>query len=136
MDGLAAGVGHLAFDHVLAVESRGFVLGAPLAARFGCGFVMVRKPNKLPGDVETFPYTCEYCSGQSQISAGLVTLGTALPRRRRPPRNGRDGPGHRRPCREQRWDGRGLILLPRRADLSVGGRHLLTDAPVVTLLRY
>lgn len=75
VDGLADGVRILAFDQVLAVESRGFVFGAPLAARFDCGFVMVRKPNKLPGDVESFDYTCEYCSGQLEISAGLVTAG-------------------------------------------------------------
>lgn len=72
VDGLAAGVSGLDFDAVLAVESRGFILGAPLAARFGRGLIMVRKPRKLPGETESFDYTCEYATGQLEISKGLI----------------------------------------------------------------
>ncbi len=75
VDGVAAGVAHLEFDAVLAVESRGFVLGAPLAARSGRGFIMVRKPRKLPGETEAFDYSCEYCTGRLEISKGLVREG-------------------------------------------------------------
>jgi adenine phosphoribosyltransferase len=73
--GLAADLEGLDFDAVLAVESRGFVVGAPLAARFGRGFIMVRKPRKLPGETDSFPYSCEYCTGELEISKGLVREG-------------------------------------------------------------
>ena len=38
-------------DLVVGIESRGFIVGAPLAHQCGLGFVPVRKPGKLPGDV-------------------------------------------------------------------------------------
>lgn len=41
---------------IVGIESRGFVMGAMLAARLGIGFVMCRKRNKLPGEVYTVSY--------------------------------------------------------------------------------
>src|SRR5690554_7846016 len=37
-------------DMIVGVESRGFILGAPLAYEMGLGFTLIRKPGKLPGD--------------------------------------------------------------------------------------
>jgi adenine phosphoribosyltransferase len=62
-------------DAVLAVDARGFILGAVLADRLGAGFIMVRKPGKLPGDVQSFDYTCEYSTGQLEVTSGLVSRG-------------------------------------------------------------
>ncbi len=45
---------------VVGIESRGFVLGAILAARLGAGFVMCRKPGKLPGMTRKASYMKEY----------------------------------------------------------------------------
>ena len=45
---------------VVGIESRGFVMGAALAGRLGCGFVMARKPGKLPATVIKENYTKEY----------------------------------------------------------------------------
>ena len=45
---------------IVGIESRGFVIGAALAARLGCGFVMARKPGKLPATVIKEYYTKEY----------------------------------------------------------------------------
>lgn len=45
---------------VVGIESRGFVLGAILAARLGAGFVMCRKPGKLPGMTRKASYQKEY----------------------------------------------------------------------------
>jgi len=46
--------------HVIAIESRGFILGAPVAQELGAAFVPVRKPGKLPHIVERVEYALEY----------------------------------------------------------------------------
>jgi len=68
-------VAQLDVETVLAIDARGFVLGAALADRLRAAFVMVRKPGKLPGEVQSFEYTCEYCSGRLEVSAGVVRRG-------------------------------------------------------------
>ena len=45
---------------IVGIESRGFVMGAALAARLGCGFVMARKPGKLPATVIKESFSKEY----------------------------------------------------------------------------
>ena len=52
--------GDLAVDKVVAVESRGFILGGALADRLGAGFVPVRKPGKLPWRTRQASYELEY----------------------------------------------------------------------------
>ena len=47
-------------DYVAGIESRGFIFGAPLALRLGAGFVMIRKPNKLPAETISETYELEY----------------------------------------------------------------------------
>lgn len=46
--------------HVAGIESRGFILGAPVATTLGAGFVPLRKPGKLPSAVERVEYALEY----------------------------------------------------------------------------
>ena len=46
--------------HVAGIESRGFILGAPIAQELGAAFVPVRKPGKLPALVERVDYALEY----------------------------------------------------------------------------
>src|SRR6059058_1746174 len=53
--------------HVAGVESRGFILAAPMAIALGAGFVAVRKPGKLPGLTERQEYALEYGSGTLEI---------------------------------------------------------------------
>jgi adenine phosphoribosyltransferase len=60
----AAGV-----THVVAVESRGFILGAPVAQWLEAGFVPVRKPGKLPSRVEAEEYDLEYGKDRLEIHA-------------------------------------------------------------------
>jgi adenine phosphoribosyltransferase len=52
-------------DAVVGIESRGFIFGAPIAARLGVGFVPIRKPGKLPAARMSVEYALEY--GQSQL---------------------------------------------------------------------
>ena len=52
--------GDLPVDKVVAIESRGFILGGALADRLGAGFVPVRKPGKLPWKSRSATYELEY----------------------------------------------------------------------------
>ncbi|HET7563673.1 MAG TPA: adenine phosphoribosyltransferase [Gemmatimonadaceae bacterium] len=47
-------------SHVIGIESRGFILGAPIAQRLGAAFVPIRKRGKLPSLVERIEYALEY----------------------------------------------------------------------------
>ncbi len=47
-------------DCVAAIESRGYLLGAPLAYKLGAGMIIIRKPGKLPAEVLREEYSLEY----------------------------------------------------------------------------
>jgi adenine phosphoribosyltransferase len=53
--------------HVVAIESRGFILGAPVAQLLGTGFVPVRKAGKLPAKTEVEEYALEYGTDQLEM---------------------------------------------------------------------
>jgi adenine phosphoribosyltransferase len=60
IDLMAVCAGDLRIDKVVAIESRGFILGGALAVRLGAGFVPVRKPGKLPWKARSASYALEY----------------------------------------------------------------------------
>ena len=62
-------------DAVIAIEARGFVIGAPLADRLGSKLVLIRKEHRLPGEVDSFHYQSEYSTGILQATSGLVSSG-------------------------------------------------------------
>ncbi len=62
-------------DLLAGIESRGFLLAAPLALKLGCGFVMLRKPGKLPGQVVGHDYALEYGNDRLEIQADAVASG-------------------------------------------------------------
>ena len=57
---------------VVGIESRGFILGGALAARLGAGFVMARKPGKLPADTIEETYAKEYGTDRIQIHKDAI----------------------------------------------------------------
>jgi adenine phosphoribosyltransferase len=65
----------LAVDRVVGIESRGFIFGTPLAMRLGVGFVPVRKPGKLPAEVEREEYTLEYGTAAIEIHKDAIQPG-------------------------------------------------------------
>ncbi|MBV6631475.1 MAG: adenine phosphoribosyltransferase [Alphaproteobacteria bacterium] len=75
IDTLATQIGHYKPDVLVGIESRGFLVAAPLALKLGCGFVMVRKPGKLPGDVIAFDYDLEYGTDTLEIQKDAVQPG-------------------------------------------------------------
>ena len=62
-------------DIVAAIESRGFILAAPLAYRLGAGFVPVRKPGKLPAQSIRESYSLEYGTNTLEIHADAIQPG-------------------------------------------------------------
>lgn len=62
----------LAVDAVLGIESRGFIIGAPLAYRLGAGFSIVRKPGKLPYETHSASYELEYGSDTLEVHRDAV----------------------------------------------------------------
>lgn len=62
-------------EAIVGIESRGFIFGAPIAARLGMPFVPVRKPGKLPAARMSVEYSLEYGSGQLDIHSDALTPG-------------------------------------------------------------
>ncbi len=58
--------------HVVAIESRGFILGAPVAQLLGAGFVPVRKPGKLPHTRRREEYALEYGTDALEVHDDAV----------------------------------------------------------------
>jgi adenine phosphoribosyltransferase len=63
---------------ILAVESRGFIFGAPVAAALGIGFVPVRKPGKLPFRIARRSYALEYGTDTLERHADAVVAGARV----------------------------------------------------------
>ena len=62
-------------DVVVGIESRGFVLGMPLAQELGVGFVPVRKPGKLPYTTICEEYSLEYGSNALELHIDAIASG-------------------------------------------------------------
>ena len=62
-------------DYIAAVESRGFIFGAPLAVNIGAGLVLIRKPGKLPADVVSQEYELEYGSDKIEMHKDAIEKG-------------------------------------------------------------
>jgi adenine phosphoribosyltransferase len=125
---------HLSPDYVVGMESRGFIIGAPLAYKLGVGFIPVRKPGKLPAPVHTVEYELEYGMDrlemhQDALHPGsrvlivddlIATGGTATATAELVQQIG---------CV---LVGFGFIIELR----DLGGRQRLPDVPIVTLVEY
>ncbi len=121
-------------EYVVGMESRGFIIGAPLAYKLGAGFIPVRKPGKLPGAVHTVEYELEYGMDrlemhQDALHPGsrvlivddlIATGGTATATAELVQKIG---------CT---LVGFGFIIELR----DLGGRQRLPDVPIVTLVEY
>ncbi len=62
-------------DAVVGIESRGFILGAPVALRTGAGFVPARKAGKLPGETVSVAFALEYGEAVLELQAGAIAAG-------------------------------------------------------------
>lgn len=62
-------------DKIVAIESRGFLFGAPMVEKTGCGLVLARKPGKLPHTVESVDYGLEYGTATLQMHTDAIREG-------------------------------------------------------------
>jgi adenine phosphoribosyltransferase len=75
IDGLYEAVRQIEADVVVAMESRGFIVGAPLAYLMGVGFVPVRKLGKLPAETISIEYELEYGANTLEVHRDAVVPG-------------------------------------------------------------
>jgi adenine phosphoribosyltransferase len=75
IDQLAAPFQGAGIDLVVGIESRGFILGGPVADRLGAGFCPIRKPGKLPAKALRESFNLEYGSDALEIHHDGVTPG-------------------------------------------------------------
>jgi adenine phosphoribosyltransferase len=134
IDLLAEGAEAFAAQHILAIESRGFIFGAALAHRLAMPMHLVRKSGKLPRESVSVRYELEYGFDQLEVHADsirpqerylivddlIATGGTAA------------ATGEL--VRRQRGIVAGYAFVIELAFLA--GRKALGDSPVVTLLDY
>ena len=64
--------------HVVGIESRGFIVGAPVAQALGAGFVPVRKPGKLPARTVREDYALEYGTDALEMHADAIPPGAVV----------------------------------------------------------
>ncbi len=65
-------------DYVVSAEARGFVLGGAVAAAAGAGFILARKPGKLPRETESVEYQLEYGVDALEVHSDAVRGGARV----------------------------------------------------------
>ena len=65
-------------DLVAAIEARGFIVGAALAIRLGCGLLLIRKDGKLPGKTIAEDYALEYGSDRLHMHVDACAPGASV----------------------------------------------------------
>ncbi|NKB21626.1 MAG: adenine phosphoribosyltransferase [Alphaproteobacteria bacterium] len=65
-------------DMLFGIESRGFLVAAPVAYALGCGFAMIRKKEKLPGETIAYTYALEYGTDTIEIQADAAMPGQKI----------------------------------------------------------
>lgn len=63
---------------LMGIEARGFLVAAPLALKLGCGFGMIRKKGKLPGQTLSYAYALEYGQDVIEVQPDLIPDGARV----------------------------------------------------------
>ena len=77
VDQLAGWAREWEVDYVVSAEARGFVLGAAVAVAAGGGFILGRKPGKLPREVSSVEYALEYGVDALEVHSDAIRDGAA-----------------------------------------------------------
>src|SRR3954465_6610897 len=78
IDQICDKLGNLKIDKVVAIESRGFIFGAPIAYKLGVGFVPARKLGKLPADTISAEYDLEYGTNTVEMHRDAIKAGESV----------------------------------------------------------
>lgn len=75
IDAMAELAGSQRVDKIVGIDARGFIFGALLAARMGCGFIPARKKGKLPWKTRGVDYALEYGTASMEMHVDAITPG-------------------------------------------------------------
>lgn len=75
IDALAEAIEPHEPDVLACIESRGFLVAPPLGLRLSCGFIMIRKKEKLPGETLSYTYSLEYGTDTIEVQADAIAAG-------------------------------------------------------------
>src|SRR4051794_41565181 len=78
VDGLAAYGRDVGAELVIGAEARGFLLGPAVANELDSGFVLARKPGKLPYETVTAEYELEYGTDRLELHTDAITPGSRV----------------------------------------------------------
>jgi adenine phosphoribosyltransferase len=78
VDALAGFAREWEVDFVVSAEARGFVLGAAVAVAAGAGFILARKPGKLPREVSSVEYALEYGVDALEVHSDAIRDGARI----------------------------------------------------------
>ena len=78
VEAMAAPFSSMGITTVVGIEARGFLFGPSIAQRLGVGFVPIRKPGKLPGEVVGLDYDLEYGTDRIEVPADLIGAGDVV----------------------------------------------------------
>jgi len=121
-------------ERVVAIESRGFIIGAPLAIALHAGFAPIRKPGKLPFTTRRVEYALEYGTDAVEAHVDAVRPGERVLIVDDVLATGGTAAAAARLVRELGGTVVGFVFVIELAFLA--GRIRLADAPVASILRY
>jgi adenine phosphoribosyltransferase len=78
VDALASYAREREVDYVVSAEARGFVLGGAVAAEAAAGFILARKPGKLPRDTASAEYALEYGVDALEVHSDAIADGSRV----------------------------------------------------------
>ena len=121
-------------DVVVGPEARGFVVGSPVAFALGAGFVLARKPGKLPAEVESISYGLEYGSDTLEIHKDAIQPGMRVAIADDLLATGGTALATAKLIEEMGAEVVGIRFAIELTDL--GGRELLKDYNIETVIKY
>ena len=121
-------------EYIVGIESRGFIIGAPLAYKLGVGFIPVRKPGKLPSLVHAVEYELEYGMDKLEVHQDALHPGSRVLIVDDLIATGGTASATAKLVQQIGCELVGFGFIVELQDLA--GRQNLPDVPIVTLVEY